>query len=530
MANETDIATQIDKTKQLEADIARLERVKQLEKEIKELEAQKAWRRKNWSICYYQFLPDGSIRGPHIKQQGFHADKSQIRIVSGANRSGKSTSGINEDVAFALGYRPWLPKDDPNYRVDIRIPNKGLICGESFQEQVRKVIIPKLLGNHEAGIPGALPTPELQAVKRNPQGVITTIQLKNGSQIFLQSYDQDLDLFESADYDWIHDDEPPPRPIWVAQQRGLMDRRGKAWMTMTPLKEAWIYDELYSRKDVGLHYFDISDNVNFGLTQQAVDEFAANLTDDEKEARLHGRFFHLVGLVYKKFQKDIHLKSRARVLQPYGGKIPKHWGLWMHIDTHPRTPHHAVWIAVAPNQRKFVCGELKNGDPLNRVEPFCESMKIYETEILGRRGDEIVRLIDPIAKIQDPGRDDGKGMWDLFADYGFRCNAGSKNRDAGILLMQNHLDYDLEAGRFPNIFVFDDMQGVIHQILHYQWDEFPLKTQQKHDVKQVPIKKDDHFIEGIHRILLDEPYCDMVDSEEPERAPLTAGRSSVTGY
>lgn len=301
-------------------------------------------------------------------------------------------------------------------------------------------------------------------------------------------------------------------------------------MTMTPLTCAWIYDELYSRKDVGLHYFDITDNIDYGLTQQAVDEFSVNLTDDEKEARLHGKFFHLVGLVYKKFSKDIHLKKRERVLQQFEGKVPVHWGLWMHIDTHPRTPHHAVWIAVSPNQRKFVCGELKNSDPLNRVEPFCEAVKVYEKHILGRSTDSVVRLIDPIAKTNDPGRDDGKSMYDLFADYGVRCNAGSKNRDAGILLMQNHLDYDLEAGRFPNLFVFEDLTGVIHQIFHYQWDEFPLKTQQKQDQKQSPIKKDDHYIEGIHRILLDEPYCDMVNDAEEERVPVSSGRNQITGY
>lgn len=514
----------------LESEIQRLEEIKKLESEIKELEGQRKWLRKNWSIKFYQILPDGSAKGPHKKQAAFHADKSQIRIVSGGNRTGKSTSGGAEGVAHALGYRPWLPKDDPNYKVDIRIPNKGLVVGESFQEQVRKVLIPKLIGDPENGIPGFIPTTELAGVKRNPQGVITTISFKNGSQIFLQSYDQDLDLFESADYDWCWLDEPCPRPIWVSIQRGMMDRRGRTWMTMTPLTCAWIYDELYSRKEVGLHYFDITDNIDYGLTKQAVEEFSANLTDDEKEARLHGKFFHLVGLVYKKFNKDVHLKNRDRLFAKSDGKVPKHWGMWMHIDTHPRTPHHAVWIAISPNQRKFVVGELKNSDPLNRVEPFCEAVKVYEKYILGRGGDSIVRLIDPIAKTNDPGRDDGKSMYDLFADYGVRCNAGSKNRDAGILLMQNHIDYDLEEGRFPSLFVLDDMAGVIHQILHYQWDEFPLKTQQKQDAKQTPIKKDDHYIEGIHRILLDDPVCEMVDEEDIERTPVTTGRNSVTGY
>ena len=61
----------------------------------------------------------------------------------------------------------------------------------------------------------------------------------NGSSIDLQSYDQDVALFESADYDWAAFDEPPPRPIWVAVQRGLTDRRGPSWIAMTPLKATY---------------------------------------------------------------------------------------------------------------------------------------------------------------------------------------------------------------------------------------------------------------------------------------------------
>jgi phage terminase large subunit-like protein len=236
----------------MKATLARLQALKgeaELRKKIAVAKQELAWRKKHESIRYYAVKSDHTTLGPHRKQDIFHRAKVQIRVASGGNRSGKSTAGINEDVAYALGYRPWLKPDDPDYKVDVRVPNKGLICGESFQEQVKKVILPKLLGDPEKGVPGAIPTNLLADVKRNPQGVITYIRLTNGSEIFLQSYDQDVDLFESADYDWVHFDEPPPRSIWVAVQRGLTDRMAPAWLTMTPLKEPWLYDEVYKRED-----------------------------------------------------------------------------------------------------------------------------------------------------------------------------------------------------------------------------------------------------------------------------------------
>jgi len=367
----------------------------------------------------------------------------------------------------------------------------------------------------------AEPTVLLAGVKRNPAGVITSIHLKNRSSMYLQSYDQDVDLFESADYDWAHFDEPPPRPIWVAVQRGLTDRRGRTWLTMTPLKEPWIYDEIYNRKDVGLFYFDIEDNVGFGLSREGVDQFASNLTDDEKEARLRGRYFHLTGLVYKSYGRNLRLKRFP---------IPAHWGLWFHVDTHPRTPHHAVWIAVAPNQKKYVVGELKNGDKANSVRAMIESIKIYEKTMFKRDVDQVVRLIEPGAQAPDPLHD-GRSIWDEFADHGLRCKPGSKNRDAGILLFQQELRADPTYGVEPNIFFFEDLEGVHFEMLHYIWDDWNKKAAEGKTEKQAPKDKHDHFIEGIHRILLDEPYCDPAGDQDDgvEYAGSSTG-NVVTGY
>lgn len=498
-----------------------------LRKKLATAKQEIAWRKKNESIRYYAVRQDGSTLGPHKKQDVFHRAHFQIRIASGGNRSGKSTSGINEDVAHALGYRPWLAPTDPDYKLSVRVPNKGLICGESFQEQVKKVILPKLLGDPEKGVPGAIPTNMLADVKRNPQGVITYIRLTIGSEIFLQSYDQDVDLFESADYDWVHFDEPPPRSIWIAVQRGLTDRMAPCWLTMTPLKEPWLYDEVYKREDCKVLYFDIEDNLNYGLSRKGIDQFAASLTDDEKEARLRGRFFHLTGLVYKTYG-GIHRLKRSSIL-PKG--IPRHFSTWMHIDCHPRKAHHAVWITIGPDRRKIICGEIKNHDPQNRIEPFCEAMKVYESTVLNLPHDAPRRLIDPISGTPNPVGE-GLSVWDEFDRCGFTCKAGSKNREAGILLFQNELKHDEELGVFPTAFVLDDLPGVDFEIRHYIWDEHTnSKSQERLDQKQVPRKKHDDYIEGIHRILLDgADYDDAEEDEDQPRAEAATGANPFTNY
>jgi len=88
---------------------------------------------------------------PHPKQCIAHYDPARIRCVLGGNRSGKSHFSMVEAYAHAVGKRKWLKEDDPSYSIDIPIPNKGLVIGESFGEQVKKVLIPKLLGDPENG-------------------------------------------------------------------------------------------------------------------------------------------------------------------------------------------------------------------------------------------------------------------------------------------------------------------------------------------------------------------------------------------
>ena len=79
--------------------------------------------------------------------------------------------------------------------------------------------------------------------KKNPMGQITEVRFKtdpNGnkceSEIYVRSYDQDADTFEGIDYGWIHWDEPPPKGVLQAAERGKISSNAPSWFTMTPLK------------------------------------------------------------------------------------------------------------------------------------------------------------------------------------------------------------------------------------------------------------------------------------------------------
>lgn len=57
---------------------------------------------------------------PHPKQADFHAAALyHYRYARTGNRFGKSEMGACEDVAYALGYRPWIPEGNPRRTLGI---------------------------------------------------------------------------------------------------------------------------------------------------------------------------------------------------------------------------------------------------------------------------------------------------------------------------------------------------------------------------------------------------------------------------
>jgi hypothetical protein len=150
--------------------------------------------------------------------------------------------GICEDIAFAMGYRPWLKEDDPDYFIkEIKVPNQGLVAGETLVHSIAEKIEPqfKML----------IPDFCEPVFKPGSTGVCIRIKIPFdtngkacGSEIFLRSYDQRAATYEGIDYCSMHCDEPPSEDILKAAERGKTVTNAPSWFTMTPLKEPFIYN------------------------------------------------------------------------------------------------------------------------------------------------------------------------------------------------------------------------------------------------------------------------------------------------
>ncbi len=398
---------------------------------------------------------------PTETQEYFIRDKHPIRVFLGGNRSGKSETGIIEVICYAIGYRPYMSKDDPDYKTPFKPPIRIRVFGEDYNKHIGGVLIPKLRNwipksefEFSAGNP-----------KKNQNGIPVVWTFKNGSVIELLSYEQDSSKAEGWDGSLALFDEPPPRKMFTATWRGLTDHGGHCLFTMTPIKEPWVYEEFILKKTpefakyVKTYFISIYDNIKHerewppgsgikrmcgGLTKENVERFLAGVPEDEKRARMEGKFNYMEGLVFEEFDPSFHVK-------PYF-EPPPEWTRYEHIDVHPSKPWSIVFIAVSPDGKIYQYDELEIA---GNYDTIIEAIKIkrfhHGTKKYIR---PYITLIDPLATVKEQLNETS------IADRLYELSGGeidvepaSKKKDVGIQELKHKLRkkkniYDEEEAEF----------------------------------------------------------------------------------
>jgi hypothetical protein len=304
----------------------------------------------------------------------------------------------------------------------------------------------------------------------------------------------------SGDLAWF--DEPPPRDKYISTRRGLVDNNGKTILTLTPLKQPWIYDEIYTNDDPSYHTvtMDIQDNPT--LTRESIEEFSKSLNEEEKEARLHGKFRHLSGLVFKEFDPEVHVSNF---------KVKKHWTSYFAIDPHPRTPTACLWVAVDEHDQLYVYDELWLAEMT--VKEIADMVKAQEQDNLPAR----FHYIDP-AMDKDNELIGGFNTRTELAKHGIACTRANNDFDYGISKIREALRpvfLPLLKLSVPRIRIAGHCRHTIYEFQHYMWDDYTMRPED-HDAKQKVKKKNDHFIDCLRYILNANPRYFRMDEEDLE--------------
>lgn len=423
-----------------------------------------------------------SIHGyqPHPKQVAFHTSQAKRRALFGGNRSGKTVGGAAEAVFRATGQSP--------YAVVKPAPTHGRVVAVDFNDGVEKIVKPE--------IARWMPPSALQygSWEESYDKELRTLTLENGSTIEFMSYEQETEKFAGTSRDWIWYDEEPPRDIWVECEMRLIDKGGRSWMTMTPLEGmTWVYDEIYlkSRIDPGVDCWEVDISDNPYLNSVEIEAIMSGLTTEEREARMHGKFVQIGGLIYKEF-------SQRNIVKPF---IPPRDWLWVAAMDHGHNnPTSWGWYAVAPDGRMVRFNEhYKSGQVVSY-----HAQKVHEVNALHERvpdyyvGDPSIRNTDPIT---------GTSVLIEYINHGIPIILGNNDVSAGIDLVKKHL---IGIGDFPNnvptLYFTSNCVNAIREHQRYRWAKWASRRMNEDkNKKEEPVKKDDHTCDEVRYFCASRP-------------------------
>lgn len=458
---------------------------------------------------------------PHAKQESFHfAAWNHYRYARTGNRFGKSEMGAAEDVAYALGYRPWVPEgltlrglgrtaDAPEWAWDVPLrtmgipqhATKGLIVCTDWDKST-EIFTSEESGANQGKLWKYIPKAALPAnyYARNHSGAIDTIRVKHVSGDIsvihldtVKSFKQNGLSQESSSWDWAHFDEPVPQAMYNAIIRGFIDRDGCAWFTCTPLTEPWIDEKFIPDLESQNHEEHSFQHGDFWMMtgstwdnphnkRESIIRVMAQYTDEERETRLSGTPKAYAGLVFKEFDWNLHVRRPA----------PPGWSDWLTppatacirfgIDYHFKKNDAILFCATMPSGVTYVYHEIWE-------QLLVEDEVLRIKSVLGTHVPQ-PGIVDPLAST--PNKINDLTAMDEYRRLGLAVLPATKDPVNGIRSVKALLKSRDKNGN-PLVYINPACRRFLFEISRgFVWDENDNK----------PVKKNDDMMENFHRLTL----------------------------
>jgi phage terminase large subunit-like protein len=441
--------------------------------------------------------PNANSYEAQPKQRTFHSSEDKIRLFLGGNRSGKTTSGVLEDIYWAKGSSP--------YRKVPEGPNRIRVIGVDFPNGIQKILLPEFA----RWCPPSILRGHSWSSAYSPSQ--KTLYFDNDSFIEFMSADQELDAFAGTSRHLIHFDEEPPGDVFNENKARTIDTAGAVILTMTPLLGlTWVYDDIYMKKDEeGITVVEVSMDENEYLAKTEVDAFLQGLNAEERKARGEGKFTAIGGLIFKEFSPETH------VIPPM--IPPLSWEWYVSLDHGINNPTAILWHGVSPDGNIVTFSESYASDLT--IEQHATTIHAREAHF-GRTPD--YRVIDPACRQRQAVT--GDSIIAEYAKLDLHFIPGNNDVAVGISKMRSYLALDGE--RKPRWYITEDCPNFIKEMQRYRYATYlSSKVASRSNLQEQPVKKDDHAIDSARYFI-----TLMPDLQPVAISPLQAATAPPKGY
>ncbi len=431
----------------------------------------------------------------------FNNPECRTFVWETGNRSGKTEIACQIAVACARGFYPFLPATDANYHtpfspdtihpdgskgVRISIASTPKELEQTIQHAINRMVLDgEVVSTHKNG----------------QTGVMTRWTFKNGSIITCYSYKQDPDEYEGSKcHVWIFN-EPPPKKIYIAAKRGLVDFMGKAIIAGTIRTQPWITRDIVTRAKKGDQRFwhqktSSHINIGYGITEKGLKDYADELSEVEYRIRILGESIAISGVVVSEYDPAQHLLDEPRLYAPEwfpGNEWPAYWATYAALDPHPAKPWHFLLVGVDPAGTAHLIKELY-WKPRTDKEAASDILNLTEGYFVA------AWLIDPMANAPSVHNRDYT-LTEALVELGIPFENGTKDRSNGIFNIKRLFKIDPQTG--PKVKIWPRLQRVRDELESWLWAD-PEET----DVEEMQFKAKanwDDAMSNLYRILAIEP-------------------------
>lgn len=426
---------------------------------------------------------------PESKHTKFHMSRARNRVVFGGNRSSKTFTCEKEFVfRMCLKTHPFTKEV---FRVGAR---HGRILAQDYSIHEKK---------HLPEMYEWIPTKVLAYGRSEPTKRMAwdksydsrnhLLHLTGDSWIDFQTYEQDSSKGESVDLDIWFADEEIPEDWYAACNSRIITRNGVGIMGVTPLYGlTWAMRFLDSvNPNVEVFKWGIRDNPH--NSTKAINDFLADVSPLEREARENGDFIEFKGIRYKQLNPQVHLLQESKQPQHY-------WPVVMALDPHQRKGTAITWAYVDPSDTVVFFDEM---EVQGTVQDVIEAIRKREES---HGAPTQLRLIDPAANKQISGFGSDITTLGEFerAGMGFTL---AYNAEAGYSIVEEFLKYDktkeVSALNRPSVYFTKDCPKTWYSMTHLMWDEY--KFGNNHDPKERVKDKDKDFADAVRYTLAIRP-------------------------
>ena len=407
---------------------------------------------------------------PHEKQRRFHESPAPKRQFVGGNRSGKTYAGASEAIYYMKGEHPWK-------RLPWESPTRGRIVTVDIIQGINKIILPML----------ADLVPKSYLVNGSWEDSydkeLRTLTFDNGSFCEILTYEQDLEKFAGTSRHWVWYDEEPPKEIFTECSLRLVDTSGHWWITMTPVEGmTWTYDEVYSQYglDPYLLVIEVDMDDNPYLSEEGKQLALSGLSQEDLDARKHGRYISVGGLVYPEFDPGKH------VIEPIS--TPPGWMRFDCMDHGIRNPTAWLFCCVDNEGRVIVLDEHYEAGRI--VAHHAKIVKEYDREF----GEPAYRVGDPSIRNTDPIT--GTSVQLEYVYNGVPIILGNNDISAGLTRVKTRFIGNALVG--PELYITRNCDRLIWELRKYRWGKWAHKKMNfDRNAKEEPVKKDDHAVDAL---------------------------------